>query len=389
VPFTPDEAKPPLLDDIAEIQKQQALWVLLGATAGPGAAAMLGPVGLVISGVAALLVYVLEINKIDVDRALNDPPRPDFAVRVRARRRRFDPSHMQSPIELAAGRFADGVLDLSAYLEAAVRADERAQTATRVAEFDQQQARLFEGQRATARAAEAGERVARDAFKLADALASDTNLAALLPVIRRSVASRSWQHPLDATTTFSPEALAYVRRTTLATSGLTPTVRVTESDAEAALANPLDAVRVRAAAFAGSTLVATGELRRGYGQKDRLEGLRSREQPRLPQSERSRAHVEALPREADQSLIDEARRRDAARRWLNNFVDMYAGLDTGEGDPVHVVRERARAFLEAGPTEHDPFRIAEQIALALPGDPRAAALAASWREELRRHIDMA
>lgn len=89
--FTPDEAKPLLLDDVADIQKQQALWALLGATAGPGAAAAVGPVGLVISGVAALLVYVLEINKIDVNRILDDPPRPDFSIPVRARRQRFDP----------------------------------------------------------------------------------------------------------------------------------------------------------------------------------------------------------------------------------------------------------------------------------------------------------
>jgi hypothetical protein len=222
VPFTSDEAKPPLLDDIADIQKQQALWVLLGATAGPGTAAVIGPVGLVIAGVAALLVYVLEINKIDVNRILDDPPRPDFSIPVRARRRRFDPSGMQSPIEAAAGRFASGVLDLAAYLEAAVRADERGQAAETAEEFGQQRARLFEGERAAERAAETGVQVASDAFELADALASSPDLDAFVPQIRQVTADLIERNQRQVLPTFSAETLAYVHRTGLVTRRLDP-----------------------------------------------------------------------------------------------------------------------------------------------------------------------
>jgi hypothetical protein len=73
---------------------------------------------------------------------------------------------------------------------------------------------------------------------------------------------------------------------------------------------------------------------------------------------------------------------EAARNWLIRFIDMYAGIDSGPGDPVHAVRENARAFLDSGPTEHDPFTIAEQIGAALPGDSHAAALGGGWRDEL-------
>jgi hypothetical protein len=75
---------------------------------------------------------------------------------------------------------------------------------------------------------------------------------------------------------------------------------------------------------------------------------------------------------------------EAAREWLNRFIDMYAGMDAGPGDPVHAVREKAQALLDASSTEHDPLTIAREIAEALPGDSHAAALEDGWREELRR-----
>jgi hypothetical protein len=75
---------------------------------------------------------------------------------------------------------------------------------------------------------------------------------------------------------------------------------------------------------------------------------------------------------------------EAAEAWLTRFIDMYGGMDAGPADPVHAVREKVREFLDAGPTEDDPFTISEQIAAALPGDSRAAALGDIWREELER-----
>lgn len=75
---------------------------------------------------------------------------------------------------------------------------------------------------------------------------------------------------------------------------------------------------------------------------------------------------------------------EAAEVWLTHFIDMYGGMDAGPGDPVHAVLEKAREFLEAGPTEDDPFTISQQIAAALHGDSHAAALGDRWRKELER-----
>jgi hypothetical protein len=75
---------------------------------------------------------------------------------------------------------------------------------------------------------------------------------------------------------------------------------------------------------------------------------------------------------------------EAAEAWLTRFIDMYAGMDAGPGDPVHAVREKAREFLDAGPIEDDPFTISEQIAAALHGDSHAATLGDGWRKELER-----
>jgi hypothetical protein len=88
-------------------------------------------------------------------------------------------------------------------------------------------------------------------------------------------------------------------------------------------------------------------------------------------------------------IIEIAKRPDkrvieAAEVWLTQFSNTYAGMDAGPGDPVHAVREKAREFLDAGPTEDDPFTISEQIAAALPGDSRAAALGDGWCKELER-----
>jgi hypothetical protein len=72
---------------------------------------------------------------------------------------------------------------------------------------------------------------------------------------------------------------------------------------------------------------------------------------------------------------------EAAREWLTRFVDMYAGMDTlAANDPVHAARVKAEELLKAGPTGNDPFIVAGMIAEALPGDERAASLAASWSE---------
>lgn len=75
---------------------------------------------------------------------------------------------------------------------------------------------------------------------------------------------------------------------------------------------------------------------------------------------------------------------DAAREWLIQFIAAYQGIDAGPGDPLHAVREKASALLDAGARRDDPFTISQEIAAVLPGDVHAAALGERWREELAR-----
>jgi hypothetical protein len=78
---------------------------------------------------------------------------------------------------------------------------------------------------------------------------------------------------------------------------------------------------------------------------------------------------------------------DAARQWLERFVGMYAGMDTGsEHDPVHTARVRAQECLDAGPKPSDPFTVAGMMIDALPGDPRANTLALPWLEDYVRAL---
>lgn len=273
MPFTGDDAKPALLDDLRDIGRKQALWTLLGGgtaitTALLGAAA----VAPVLGGPALVCVYVLQLNKLDVERVLNDPPRPDYDTSVRARRRRFDRSFMQTPIEQATADFAESLLLMSAYLEAAVRADERGQGALRVGDTLQVQQRLVEGQRAAERAAAAANRVANASDNLADAWADSPRLQIVLSdrdLWRTATAGMRGE--VDARAVFSAEAHAYVERTRLVTRSLRPVVRITPTDAEAVEANPRAAIRDRAAAFSASTLRATRSVRRSYGEKSRFE----------------------------------------------------------------------------------------------------------------------
>ena len=79
---------------------------------------------------------------------------------------------------------------------------------------------------------------------------------------------------------------------------------------------------------------------------------------------------------------------EAAREWLEHFIELYAGMDTAsETDPIRAAREAARSALAAGATQEDPYRIATMAADALPDDPRAAALADEWHAELLRAED--
>lgn len=267
MPFTPDTAKPALLDEVATIEKHQALLTLIGASVG-AAGLVVAPIAVGVAGPAAVCLYVLQLNKIDTNRILNDPPRVDYDVPVRARRRRFDPGHMQSPIESATAQFVERVLDRLAYLEATVRADERAQHALSIGDDAHFQQRLLEGQRAADRAASAAERLSRAADEFASTWSSSPAFdAALGGAALRAAVTRGMRGEVDAVRVFPSEALTYVARTRLVTAGLRPVVRVTARDAEAMVSDPYEAIRVRSAAYGSATVRASRTLREGYGKE--------------------------------------------------------------------------------------------------------------------------
>jgi hypothetical protein len=270
VPFTGDDAKPALLDEIANIEKHQATWTLIAVLTGAAGGLLVAPLAAGIVGPPAVCIYILQRDKIDTNRILNDPPRPDFRVPVRARRRRFESAHMQTPIDRATAEFAEAVLERSAHVEAAVRADERAQAALAAADAASYRQRLIEGQRATERAAELVDRVTRASDGLAEAWATNVRFLedALDPAARRSLTA-GMRGEIDAVAVLPPAAHEYVRRTGLVTRDLHPRVIVTDADAGAVVSDPHDALRVRSRAYAKATARASDTVRTSYAKATR------------------------------------------------------------------------------------------------------------------------
>lgn len=80
--------------------------------------------------VGSICVAILKRKEISVERALNDPPRPDWEIATRAHRRRYIPGALgEDRLAIATDQAAITTLRATAYLEASVRADERAQGA--------------------------------------------------------------------------------------------------------------------------------------------------------------------------------------------------------------------------------------------------------------------
>lgn len=279
MPFTDDVAKPALLDEVSNLRKYQAFWVLIGSLSTVGAVA-LAPVLLAAAGPAALCVFALEFNKIDVDRVLNDPPRPDYTTHVRARRRRFHGEHLETPLGAAAADFVAQVLTRSAYLEAAGRADERGQEAEAAGDWLTFQTRLSEGQRATERAEQAAVEVARASDRVAQVWSEgEFGFAFRASLVRGPLpeaAIRGMRGDIDARSVISPAAQAYVESTGLVIEGLYPRVPITEADARAVARDPDRALRERARKYGTSASRATEILSRTYGP-----GREGRTDPRL------------------------------------------------------------------------------------------------------------
>ena len=80
--------------------------------------------------------------------------------------------------------------------------------------------------------------------------------------------------------------------------------------------------------------------------------------------------------------------QDAARQWLQRFIDLYGSGDTGSpGDPIHSACSAAQSALSQGPTREDPYRVALMAAEALADDPRVAALTEEWHAAVLRAGD--
>lgn len=130
MPELPDSAKPALRDDKLSARNAQATWgglagfltVLAGITGAP----VLGVPALA----ASVCIAVLQRRTNAIDHALDDPPRDDYRRSTRPKSRRYWPGELgEGALAAASDNFALSGLRAVAYLEAAVRADERAQGA--------------------------------------------------------------------------------------------------------------------------------------------------------------------------------------------------------------------------------------------------------------------
>lgn len=261
VPLTPESAKPALLDDMQRAREAQAAYACVAALALPG---MLGwPI---VAGCAVILVFVLERDRADKERILNDPARPDFRVPVRAKRRRYQPRLRPTSIELATDEFVQRLLMVVAYEEAFLRADERAQGAEAAGEVVMAGERRQEAYRAAARAAEAAD----DLYVAADALAGEWADGAAGQQLRAVMADPRAQKqlediagPIDVEGAASRQAWNRLERTQLVTYDLQPRPVIT-TDERAVLRTDLPReLAQRTTSAAAATREATYRIFRG------------------------------------------------------------------------------------------------------------------------------
>ena len=144
MPLLPDDAKPALLDEQMALRNAQAGWGAVAAAIGP----ITGHLWCLPSAVCGVMVTVLQRQANAIDRALADPPRKDFSTRTVPRRRRYAAGQLGTePLAVISDDAALATLQVVAYLEAFVRAEERAQGALADGFHDVAGARLAEAER--------------------------------------------------------------------------------------------------------------------------------------------------------------------------------------------------------------------------------------------------
>ena len=169
VPQLSDAAKGPLLDEQLSLKNAQVSWGAIGVLGSPFTSHVLY-LPTVVSGV---MIAVLRRQENAVTRALADPPRSDYATQTRAHSRRYIPGRLGlDPLAEAADRVAVTNLRAAAYLEAAVRAEERAMGATADGAHDLARAREAEGRALLESARAQSVAVASESTRFAIAIAS-------------------------------------------------------------------------------------------------------------------------------------------------------------------------------------------------------------------------
>lgn len=208
---------------------------------------------------------MLERNKIDMERILNDPPRDDFDVPVRARPRRFHSERMATTdVEVATAEWTRCVLLRCAYLEAAVRAEERAQKGRLSGARNALQRRLDEGRRATERARDVADLVvsaSRDAtLEWATALERGRDQFRS----RDAVSGLASSPVIYAKSVLSPDTVAYVKSTGLVINDLSPVVSIGRAEIRSVDDLP-QAVARRFRTYAATTQRSSRALAQAYG----------------------------------------------------------------------------------------------------------------------------
>jgi hypothetical protein len=187
VPFTQPHEKPALLDEREEVRNCQADWnVVVLATA--AMVAVVNPVLIPLApALASVFVVGLKRQENAIDRILDDPPRFEYATETRARSRRYHVGQFgDSDLAVATDAAVVATLRVTAYLEASVRADERAQGAQISGDPDSARLRSEEAIifRERARAADADRAIWLDALSLTWAdWATESGAAAAAPQV--------------------------------------------------------------------------------------------------------------------------------------------------------------------------------------------------------------
>lgn len=141
MPLLEDDAKPALLDEQLSLRNAQVGWAAVGA--------VLYPITAFIAHApsvwAAVMIGVLKRQENAIDRALADPARADYLTRTRPRVRRFNPNALgHDPLAEVTGQAALALLYGASYLDAFVRAEERALGAAEAGAEDVAAERLSE-----------------------------------------------------------------------------------------------------------------------------------------------------------------------------------------------------------------------------------------------------